>query len=593
MVSIHQPRHDIFRLFDRVVLLAKAPGADDGYDGEVGKIVYCGPPLEAAPQLRAAVSSVAQRRDLAPNLNQDHADNPADEILDLCSSPDVSALVQAFDRGDGGDGGGEGGATPRQDASDRKRITHDIDRLTEAADTRESSHGRGASLASILRGRNRVMFHTELWVLCQRLLSKAVRHPMLLALHYGGSIFMAVTLGSIFADLQYDLNGAQDRIGVLFFMLFYLALLSMSSLPVWRDEYLLFAHERASNIYGNLSYFLSVVLMDVLLVRVVPPCAFALISYDWMSLQGTCESCLYRFAAILVVSNVLFALYAMGIGALRLSTMIANIVGAVSVMVFVLMGGFMVDKDQMSGVLAVLIAIDPMSYAFEALMINEFHDAVTASGDPVYYLINATFCAKALPPISVEGDTILSTFNYASTNAAINKDFRALVYMAFILLALVYAVLVLGPVVASTCGQLSSWVCHAAARPFRTWSAANYGGGAEGTLDRASPKLLADNGTSDGLNEGPDAGAVLSWHNICLWVPSSGCGVGPLTCRGERQVLHSVSGLAGSVEPDVSRGAVVPGDLCGIMGPSGSGKVGCRGYQIKRASFFFFLVTHN
>ena len=43
-------------------------------------------------------------------------------------------------------------------------------------------------------------------------------HPMLLTLHYGGSIFMAVTLGSIFADLDYDLNGAQDRIGVLFFM---------------------------------------------------------------------------------------------------------------------------------------------------------------------------------------------------------------------------------------------------------------------------------------------------------------------------------------------------------------------------------------
>ena len=226
MVSIHQPRHDIFRLFDRVVLLAKAPGVDDGYDGEVGKIVYCGPPLEAAPRLRA-VSSAVRRPDQAPKLSQGHADNPADEILDLCSSPDVLALVRAFDSGDGNSGGdGDvGEAAPRQDASDRERISRDIDRLAQAADARESSHGRGAALATILSGKNGVMFHTELWVLCQRLLSKAVRHPMLLTLHYGGSIFMAVTLGSIFADLDYDLNGAQDRIGVLFFMLFYLALL--------------------------------------------------------------------------------------------------------------------------------------------------------------------------------------------------------------------------------------------------------------------------------------------------------------------------------------------------------------------------------
>lgn len=40
-------------------------------------------------------------------------------------------------------------------------------------------------------------------------MKKAMRHPMLLALHYGGSLFMAATLGSIFADLKYDLDGAQ------------------------------------------------------------------------------------------------------------------------------------------------------------------------------------------------------------------------------------------------------------------------------------------------------------------------------------------------------------------------------------------------
>ena len=86
---------------------------------------------------------------------------------------------------------------------------------------------------------------------------------------------------------------------MLFFILFYLALLSMSSLPVWRDEYILFAHERASNVYGNLSYYISIVMFDLVLVRVVPPFSFAFISYQWMDLQEYCHKCLYDFVIIL------------------------------------------------------------------------------------------------------------------------------------------------------------------------------------------------------------------------------------------------------------------------------------------------------
>ncbi len=45
--------------------------------------------------------------------------------------------------------------------------------------------------------------------------------------------------------------GPQDRFGALFFQLLFLSLLSLSSLPVWRDEALLFMRERASGVYGT------------------------------------------------------------------------------------------------------------------------------------------------------------------------------------------------------------------------------------------------------------------------------------------------------------------------------------------------------
>ena len=48
-----------------------------------------------------------------------------------------------------------------------------------------------------------------------------------------------------------ETSGIQNRLGVLFFMLLYLSLMSLSSLPIWRDEKLLFMRERASGVYGT------------------------------------------------------------------------------------------------------------------------------------------------------------------------------------------------------------------------------------------------------------------------------------------------------------------------------------------------------
>jgi ABC-type multidrug transport system permease subunit len=80
-----------------------------------------------------------------------------------------------------------------------------------------------------------------------------------------------------------------------------------------------------------------------------------------------------------VLANVTFALWSMGIGALRLSTVVANVVGGLLVMIFMLAGGFMIDRKALSksAILNFLVTIDPMSYAFESIMINEFHSATT------------------------------------------------------------------------------------------------------------------------------------------------------------------------------------------------------------------------
>ena len=58
---------------------------------------------------------------------------------------------------------------------------------------------------------------------------------------------------------------------MLFFIPFCLVLLGLSSLPVWRDEHILFTHEQANKrIYGYPAYFLSVINMKIYMYNPAP-----------------------------------------------------------------------------------------------------------------------------------------------------------------------------------------------------------------------------------------------------------------------------------------------------------------------------------
>jgi len=55
-------------------------------------------------------------------------------------------------------------------------------------------------------------FLVQTEALSRRLLLRAVRHPLLLVLHFGGSLAMAVCLGTIFqGKLDFTFEGAQSR----------------------------------------------------------------------------------------------------------------------------------------------------------------------------------------------------------------------------------------------------------------------------------------------------------------------------------------------------------------------------------------------
>jgi len=219
-------------------------------------------------------------------------------------------------------------------------------------------------------------------------------------------------------------------------------LLGLSSLHCWRDERVLLMHEKSyKQIYGFPAYFISVILFDVVFVRILPPTAFALISYHMIGLNRGCKYCLLTFALILVLTNVISSLMAMVVGAFHFSLLSAQLIGVVIALYSALFSGYLVNEKSIgqSG-FHYAISTDPMSYTFEALLINQFGSQTDVDGNEVYYFINGSMCAPSLPTTLSSGDMILGTFGFEENENALKTDLLALAFGAIIYLVLTFGV---------------------------------------------------------------------------------------------------------------------------------------------------------
>lgn len=225
-----------------------------------------------------------------------------------------------------------------------------------------------------------------------------------------------------------DTPGIQNRLGVLFFLIIYLALMSLSSLPLWHDERLLFVRERAAGAYGTTSYFIANILFDVLPMRVLPPCFFALVSYWMVGLRASIGkispfdvlndlfllAAMFRFMIVVVLCNVAASTFSLAIGAMLNSTSVANMVASLCLLMETLLGGMFLGRKQ--GVQGLSIVLDSISrlsfirYAFEGLLINEFHK---------HDGFRLTASHRCIPgndiSFEVTGDEILDTLGFPSS----------------------------------------------------------------------------------------------------------------------------------------------------------------------------------
>ncbi|KAJ2717278.1 FAD-dependent urate hydroxylase [Coemansia spiralis] len=438
--TIHQPRADIFGMFDRLIVLAagkmcySGPAADiAGHLESIGHPVPAGynvadfsvdlvqhatvagscqrPGDSCVPRAAAAGSSPGPRRE-----KQECGSASSDgEWSPLLGGSQLS-LVAA-----GGTSSGTGGnlastslqqlLTSFADSPGWRQLCDELDRISGAdweptafemmASTGLTPYNRPVTpmqqvrviflnlydLACILyrrlRGQRvsqqlddklRPTVYEQFTVLSARIFRNLYRDPTLMLANYALSLFIGLMCGVLFYQLDNSVQGMQNRLGLLMFVLAFYGFGCTTSLLVFAEERLLYLRERANAYYNPLAYFLAKVTFDLVPLRVIPPMLLTMIAYPMIGLAATWSQFI-KFFSTLVLFNLTVASQMFFIGLLAEELVVSNFLASIMLLFSLLFGGLILNKESIPAILQSLCRISSFNLAYEALAINELRHA--------------------------------------------------------------------------------------------------------------------------------------------------------------------------------------------------------------------------
>uniref|UniRef100_A0A673J6Y9 ATP-binding cassette sub-family G member 2-like n=1 Tax=Sinocyclocheilus rhinocerous TaxID=307959 RepID=A0A673J6Y9_9TELE len=276
ILSIHQPRYSIYRLFDSLTLLVG------------GRLVYHGPAQDALDYF------------MQIGYTCEPHNNPADFFLDVINGDSTAVTLNKLNDLD-----------QEQLSSSLKCIE---DRLVEEYKNSSSYKQTKSELERIVQGQdystrpksrtityNTSFCHQFNWVL-KRTFRNLMLNPQTSFAQIGVTIFLALVVGVIFFGVKDNSSGIQNRIGVLFFITINQCFSSVSSAELFIAERNLFVHEYISGYYRVSVYFLSKILSDILTLRTIPAFIFSCVAYWMIGLKASAEAFFIFLFSIILVS---------------------------------------------------------------------------------------------------------------------------------------------------------------------------------------------------------------------------------------------------------------------------------------------------
>ena len=336
IASLHQPSAQTFRELDLLLLLAKGRQIYFGPAEKVqDKFDRCGFPcpkgLNIADYILHVVSDLSCLREII-NVQQelDSLSKTGSASDSDNQDPSDRSMVQYY--------------RPQEDDSPDgigRVKSFGVETLRRPESFKESP--RKKSLDKLWKVEMYKPFTTELGVLINRSFKQIWRRPLLLRLQIALSIIAGLLSIAMFSNMDRSIAGVQNRMGFLFFQLAFFGFAGISSLDLILEERMVLAREITGKFYTPLAYYLSKVIVDGLMLRMLPMIIFDVLVYWSIGLRsGPGHFFLY------LISTLLFSL---ATGALSIAVTMGSKTGGVAslgiillLLFSILFGGFLSNR---------------------------------------------------------------------------------------------------------------------------------------------------------------------------------------------------------------------------------------------------------
>ncbi|KAI9916477.1 hypothetical protein PsorP6_016802 [Peronosclerospora sorghi] len=375
VISLLQPSPEVFELFDDVVIL------NEGY------VMYHGPRAEARGYFETLGFKCPPRRDVA------------DFLLDLGTDKQTQYEVPST----------PARVIPRTASDFAAAFERSVfyDHMQQELESPVPLHLVQDTESHMAA---QPTFQQNFWISTSLLVKRQLRVTLRDSAALVGRLVMNTIMALLYSSVFYQINptNAQLAIGVIFASVLCLSLGQSSQVGTALAAREVFYKQRGANFFRTASYVLSSSISQlppILLESIV----FGSIVY-WMCGFVDSIGAFLLFLLLLCITNIAFTAFFFFLASAAPNFNVANPIASVSILFFILYGGFVITREQIPDYLIWLYWLNPIAWCVRALTVNQYKESTFDTC--VYEGVN--FCEKFNKTM---GDYTLSTFEVPSNKA--------------------------------------------------------------------------------------------------------------------------------------------------------------------------------
>ncbi|KAJ5899540.1 CDR ABC transporter [Penicillium taxi] len=343
LVALYQASENLFNLFDKVILIEDGKcaffGRSEDAKAYFENLGFECPSRWTTPDFLTSVSDPNARR-VKPGW-EDRIPRTAEEFQAAYRQSDVF-----------------------------KATITDIEGFEREIEAQEQE--REAARGTMKKKNYTISFWKQVAILTHRQFLVMFGDRATLAGKWGVIVFQALIVGSLFFNLPDNSGGVFTRGGVMFFILLFNALLALAELTSAFESRPILMKHKSFSFYRPAAYALAQVVVDVPLV-LIQVVLFGLVVYFMANLARTASQFFINLLFTFILTMTMYSFFRC-LGALCASLDVATRLTGVAIQALIVYTGYLIPPWKMHPWLKWLIWINPVQYAFEALMANEFYN---------------------------------------------------------------------------------------------------------------------------------------------------------------------------------------------------------------------------